>query len=215
MCRFQLRSAIAFDRNAAITGERLNTMVAISVALALLPANIEWSKSVAGLAGRISAVQQGKKGDSPKIVTYLTLRNVTDSYGTVDVYLSSNNLKLWLEKKDGQRIEPEPSGGANGRNGFIPSPFWLMLPIDSQIRMRMDLSGYFDFGASEFVIEAENDYLRVPKGWKHATYLCGEFSVVDPPHEPRGMRFEGKLHLPRILIFDGKRIVSEEPIQSR
>lgn len=175
--------------------------------LATTPQEPTWSKPVAGLRARIEVEQKGKKDGSPKLSTYLTLQNITDSFGTVDVYLSLHNLDLWLEDAAGKRLESHP-GGVNGRNGFVPAPFWLQIPIDTTVRMRTDLSGYFPPPPSEFVIESERALLSVPKGWSGRVYLAGSFEVKDPPHEARSMRFEGSLSLPRILIFDGKRIVA-------
>lgn len=175
--------------------------------LAFTPTDHRWSEPVAGLKARIEVEQKGTKDGSPKLVPYLSLRNVTDTLGTVDVYLSMHNLNLWLEDSKGKRLEPRP-GGVNGRNGFVPNPFWLQIPFDSIVRMRMDLSGYFPPPASEFVIESERCLLAIGKGWSSPVFLAGTFEVTDPPREARSMRFEGKLNLPRILIYDGKRIVA-------
>ena len=164
-----------------------------------------WSKDVAGLQCKIDAVRMGMKSDSPKIVTYLSLRNTSDSLGTVDIYLSIGNLNLWLENKAGKKLET-PTSGVNGRNGFVPNPFWLQLPFDSSVRMRCDLTGYFPPPTSEFVIESESGLLALPKGWKEEVYLAGNFIVNDPPHEARSRRWEGKIPVPRIRIFDGKKI---------
>ena len=156
--------------------------------------------------------RRGEKDGSPKLVTFLTLRNVTDSFGTVDVYLSYSNLDLWLEDREGKKIAPPSTGGVNGRNGFVSGPFWLQIPIDTTVRMRMDLSGYFPPPRSEFVIESERALLSVPKGWKEPVFLAGTFTVNDPPHEARSMKFEGALTIPRIVIFDGRRIIASKGI---
>lgn len=168
----------------------------------------KWSEPVAGLQANIDIERKGNKSDSPKLVTYLSLRNATDSLGTVDVYMSVGNLVLWLENKAGKKLDMTQSG-VNGRNGFVPNPFWLQLPFDSSIRMRCDLTGYFPPPTSEFVIESESGLLSIPKGWKGEVYLAGNFIVIDPPHEARSQRWEGKLFLPRIQIFDGNKIVNK------
>jgi hypothetical protein len=168
----------------------------------------KWSEPVAGLQARIDIERKGNKADSPKLVTYLSVRNVTKSLGTVDVYMSVGNLVLWLENKAGKKLDMTQSG-VNGRNGFVPNPFWLQLPFDSSIRMRCDLTGYFPPPTSEFVIESESGLLSIPKGWKGEVYLAGNFIVNDPPNEARSQRWEGKMALPRILIFNGKKIVSD------
>ena len=167
----------------------------------------EWGEPIAGLRSRIDVVRKGDKDGSPKLVTYLSLENVTDSLGTIDVYLSIGNLVLWLEDKAGNKLEMSPSG-LNGRNGFVPSPFWLQIPFDTTIRMRTDLTGYFSRRASELVIESESGLLAVPKGWKKPVYLAGKFEIVDPPHEARSRRWEGTMGVPRILIFDGRKLVA-------
>lgn len=171
-----------------------------------------WSKPVSGLVAHIEVERRGTKDGSPKLVTYLTLKNVTDSLGTVDVYLSQSDLKLWLEDKTGKRLDPQP-GGVNGRNGFFPTPFWLQIPYDSSIRMCMDLSGYFPPPPSEFVIESEQALLSVQKGWKKPVYLAGTFEVTETPAEARAHRFLGVLELPRILIFDGHHLIVQESDQ--
>lgn len=167
----------------------------------------KWSDPVAGLQSYIDVERHGEKGGSPKLVTYLNLRNVTDSFGTVDIYLSMGNVVLWLEDESGHKLKDNPAG-VNGRNGFVPNPFWLQLPIDSTIRMRVDLSGYFPPPPCELLIEGESALLAVPKGWGKPVFLAGKFVVKDPPHEARGNRWEGTMVFPRILIFNGKRIVA-------
>lgn len=167
----------------------------------------KWSADEAGIVAKIEVERKGEKDRTPKLTTFLTLKNTSDVIGTIDVYLSLNNLKLWLEDESGEVI-PEAKSGVNGRNGFMPNPFWLLIPFDSTVRMNLNLNGYFPPPPGELLIESESGLLYVPKGFKNKVFLGGEFQVIDPPHEARSHRWEGTLKLPRILIFDGKKIVS-------
>jgi len=131
------------------------------------------------------------------------LRNVTDTIGTVDIYLDHGNLDLKLVDANGAEIKVA-SMGLNGRNGFVPRPFWLQLPYDSTIHINASLEGYFTPGSGEFLIESDCGLLFVPKGYRGAVYVTGSFTIDKPPVEARSMTWKGKLVLPKIRIYDGR-----------
>lgn len=181
-------------------------MIAVLIAIApLMVQKTEWSAPVGGLIGRIEAVRKGAKDGTPKLIPYLVLKNVTDSLGTVDVYLSKSNLALRLVDAKGVEIQ-STLNGLNGRNGFVPNPFWLMIPFDSTITINASLSGYFSREKGELLLETESAFLFIPKNYRGRAFLTGTFSVKNAPPEPRGLRWEGELSLPRIEVWDGKRI---------
>ncbi len=179
----------------------------IALALWLNSEKLEWSKPVGGLVGRIEVVRKGEKNGTPKLVPYLVLRNVTDSLGTVDVFLSNSNLKLSLVDAKGKEIRSGNSG-LNGRNGFIPNPFWLQIPFDSTVRINASLEGYFNQAQGELLLETDFALLFLPKGYSGEAFLRGTFTIKDPPHEARSMRWEGQLALPKIKVWDGRRITA-------
>lgn len=167
----------------------------------------QWSPADGGLTARIEVERRGEKAGTPKLVPYLLLRNATDSIGTVDIFLSRDNLKLWLEDETGKDLK-DGGAGINGRNGFVPGPFWLQLPYDSVIRMNAGLEGYFSPPPGRLLLETDSALLYLPKDFKGKAFLAGTFTVKDPPHEARSMRWEGTLKLPPVMIFDGKTIVT-------
>ena len=172
-----------------------------------LPENEIWSKPAGGLVARIEVERKGEKDGTPKLIPYLILKNVTDTLGTVDVYMSTGNLKLWIVDEINNEIPPQ-SSGMNGKNGFVSNPFWLQIPFDSTIRINATLDGYFSPPPSDLLLETDSGILSLPKAFGKKAYLMGKFEVIGSPHEARSMRFEDKLEIPRILIFDGKRIVA-------
>lgn len=185
-------------------------MIATFVLAAALQSKTEWAPTVAGLTGKVVVGRQGEKNGTPVLIPYLVLKNMTDVLGTIDIYLSERNLKLKLVDETGHPI-PDGKAGLNGRNGFVPNPFWLQLPYDSKIQINASLSGCFAREPGQLLMETDAALLYLPKDYAKPAYLQGTFSVTDTPHEARGMRWEGTLALPPVKVFDGKQIVLSLP----
>jgi hypothetical protein len=187
----------------------MTTLIALAACLLAAPPEPAWSAPVNGLVGRVEFERKGEKEGTPKLIPYLVLKNVTDTIGTVDIYLDHGNLDLKLVDAKGTEIKGANSG-VNGRNGFVARPFWLQLPYDSTIRMNASIEGYFTPGKGELLIEADSGLLFVPKGYTGAVFATGTFTVDKTPVEARNFIWKGKLVLPRVKLYDGKPAISTQ-----
>ena len=186
-------------------------MIAVIAAVCLQappPKEPAWSEPVGGLVGRVEMERRGEKGGTPKLVPYIILKNVTNTIGTVDVWLSSGNLELHLVDAKGQPIKVGPGAGPNGRNGFIPKSFWLLIPFDSSVRINAGLEGYFTREVGSLLMETDSGMLFLPKAYTREAYVAGTFTVNGAPIEARSMRWEGKIELPKVKVWDGKKVVA-------
>lgn len=97
-----------------------------------------WSATVNGLRGRL--VVSAGDGTAPRMVRVdLELQNVSDVGNPIEIYWDIDDvLAFSLADGDGKEIATTPTAASIRR----PSPYWLMLPMDSTLRTNLTTHGY-------------------------------------------------------------------------
>ncbi len=163
----------------------------------------EWSESVNGIQGRLSAAQDSEVNGTKQIAVYLELRNGIHRLNPLEIYFNPHKsiISRVVDSKD-KRLAPPPT---NFGNIMTPFPFWIVMPDDSTIRFKISVSGYGVQPNGGTQIQMINDN-SISSNWligvndKKNYYLEGTFVSQAPKFEIEKQVWEGTIKLSKVLI---------------
>jgi hypothetical protein len=161
----------------------------------------EWSPQVAGLRGRLVIAQKYPHGDVNYIETrvYVEFENSTEGDGpteTIDLYFDPAGLTCELVDAVGQAVPPGPGFLDRGR----PGGYWVTLPFDATMRLRVNPSGQGDTRNVGLLIPLWNATWLVPARGAGEYFLSGTFVVNPPVALARGNVWRGTLVFPKMKV---------------
>jgi hypothetical protein len=161
----------------------------------------EWSALVEGLRGRLVIAQKYPHGDVNYIETrvYVEFENssAADSpTDTIDLYFDPTGLTCELVDAAGQAVPQGPGFLDRGR----PGGYWVTLPFDATMRLRVNPSGQGDTRNVGLLIPLWNASWLVPARGAGEYFLSGTFVVNPPMALARGNVWRGTLVFPKLKV---------------
>jgi hypothetical protein len=161
----------------------------------------EWSAQVEGLRGRLVIAQKYPHGDANYIETrvYVEFENSSAADSpteTIDLYFDPEGLACELVDAAGQIVPQGPGFLDRGR----PGGYWVTLPFDSAMRLRVNPYGHGRERAVGLLIPLWNATWLVPAGAAGEYFLSGTFVVNPPMALARGNVWSGTLALPKMKV---------------
>jgi hypothetical protein len=156
----------------------------------------DWSETVHGLRGRLLFTEEAAKFDGTHVgLVYLELRNVDNIVSPMEIYYDPEDAFQYLVDES---KHPNPFGLEPG-DVYVPLPFWLRLPHDSTIRVRVSDDGWgIPKDAGLFVGLMPGIY-DIPSTSDAEHFLSASFSV-NPPAGSDILAWRGVLKLPAVKI---------------
>jgi hypothetical protein len=161
----------------------------------------EWSARVEGLRGRLVIAQKYPHGDVNYVETrvYVEFENSTEGDGpteTIDLYFDPAGLTCQLVDAAGQAVPQGPGFLDRGR----PGGYWVTLPFDATMRLRVNPSGQGDTRNVGLLIPLWNASWLVPAHGAEEYFLSGTFVVNPPMALARGNVWRGTLVFPKLKV---------------
>jgi hypothetical protein len=154
-----------------------------------------WSKVSNGLQARLSFVKTKGFNGTPYIITYLELRNASQSFTVMEVSLKIDSIIFELKDETG-KVVPPSLGPFDGPN---VDPGLLRLPHDSYLRFNItsqgagvpaNQAGLLDLGPSS--------NWTFPAGDKHTYFLSAKFTI----NKTRKRMWSGTIEIPAAKLPD-------------
>lgn len=158
-----------------------------------------WSEASNGLRARLSMRRSHVFNGTGMVTTYVELDNVSDIGTPILVTIQRDGTTFRVTDTDGRDVPMMRSGGFSGPDFGAPE---LVLPYDCSIRFRTGPRGWGvppDWAA---LVDLGPSFAWVlPKDGK-AYYLQAvlEIAEVKEDRSERGIRWHGRLELPRVRI---------------
>lgn len=174
----------------------LSSLPWLGVAVPVAREAVEWSRPEGGLRGRLVLGEEANVNGTRACLVYLELQNVSDVGSPMEIYFDYHAVR-------GEVFDPAGQGvGQSGApaNVITPLPFWIMLPNDSTLRLRVSVTGYVvpkDAGLSIGLASGH---------WLLSTALPGDYSLsasflANPPGDKMHLHpWTGVLKLPKLPI---------------
>ncbi|NNJ27677.1 HEAT repeat domain-containing protein [Alienimonas chondri] len=160
-----------------------------------------WSEESNGLRARLSMRRSHVSNGTGIVVTYLELKNVSDVGNPMLVTVDRDGMTFRVTDPDGRDV-PGMFGPFSGREFGTPE---LTLPYDSSIRFRIGPTGWGIPGDQAALVDLGSSF-----GWAlprdgNAYDLRGvlEIAKAKDDRSARGVRWHGRLELPRVRIPTG------------
>jgi hypothetical protein len=174
----------------------LVAITALSCSAVPPPAEDSWSKPVSGLQARLSFDHKETVNGTPVIITYLELRNVSDTATTMEIPFSKDQLRFIVTDRAGKTVSP-----ADGPFDEISAEIGVLrLPHDSSMRLNIasrgagiakDQAAHLDLGPMT--------HWYFKRGEQKTYYLQAKFVVEE--HKTKGAHWHGTIDIPKTKIL--------------
>jgi hypothetical protein len=157
-----------------------------------------WSEPYNGLRARLFMRRSHVSNGTGIVVTHLELNNVSDIGNPILVTVHGQSMTFRVTDADGRDV-PMASGPFSGRDFGTPE---LVLPHDSSIRFRIGPRGWGIPADQAALVDLGPSFgWALPRDGK-AYYLQAvlEIAKVNGDRGERGIRWHGRLDLPRVRI---------------
>jgi hypothetical protein len=157
----------------------------------------EWSEPVGGLRARL-LVSTNLDGTLRRVRVYVELQNVLDRINPMEIYVGENGpLTCQLLDDAGKPPAPALSFGS----GPVIPPYWLVLPVDSSLKLRADTLIAWAVGESGLSLAVGRGCWFIPDNSLSDYSLSGTFSAPTPQEANEHPRaWSGVLKLPAVRI---------------
>ena len=155
----------------------------------------EWSATVNGLRARILIREEPVSSEA---VIYLELQNVSDVLSPLEIYFHTTPAPLRCELLDAAG-KPVPQTPAPS-DILAPLPYWLALPSDSTLRLRVSVNGYGIPDQGGRPLQLESGFWMIPNSPASDLFLSATFNAANAKERPRDHAWEGTLHLPKLKV---------------
>ncbi len=154
-----------------------------------------WSKPVNGLQARLSFAHKETVNGTPIIITYLELRNVSDTANVMEVPLNKDKMQFIVTDEAGKKVAPA-DGPFDEISVEIGS---VRLPRDSSMRINIasrgagipkDQAAHLDLGPTHWYFK---------RGEEKSYYLQAKFTVDQP--KTKGAHWHGSIDIPKTNIL--------------
>jgi hypothetical protein len=154
-----------------------------------LPLNGPWSQEVDGIEGRVSVDFDEDFSGVHMAAVYVELRNVRQLMENRGVYVDYDRVKLTISGEGRAVLNPD-----NGDfDGFMPWPFWAVLPCNSSLRFRISLGGWGIEPKRHglFLGAFPPNTWQIPAGYPGALYLGAVLPSQPPANTLANLRLRG------------------------
>ena len=159
----------------------------------------DWSEAVGGLRMRLIVTSKHKRADFRRGVAYLEMDNVANCINPIE-FPSGFSLNCKLTNSAGN--SPPPAMGMG--SGPICPPFWIYIPCDSTLNMRVDdlnswAIGYK--GQTGVSIAVGSGCWLIPDNTTNDFFLTGVFKIertIQP--EEHIHAWDGTIQLPSVKL---------------
>ena len=134
-----------------------------------------WSDAVGGLRMRFIVTAKQERDDFRRGVVYLEMDNVANRINPIE-FPSGFSLNCTLTNSIGN--PPPPAGGM--ANGPICPPFWIYVPFDSTLKLRVDdihVTAFGYKGKTGVSLAVGSGCWLVPDNTTNDFFLSGTFKV--------------------------------------
>jgi len=161
----------------------------------------DWSVPVNGLRGRLLFAEDPPYNGTRVAVVYLELQNVSSNGTPMEIYYDTGN-SLTGSLINSMGLPVSQSGVP--ADIMSPFPYWIMLPVDSSLRLRVSVYGYGMPPKAGMSIGLMSGNWIIPTKSQATYYLTGTFKVTppksdDPFRSPLSV-WKGVLKLPKVKI---------------
>lgn len=159
-----------------------------------------WSDAVNGLQMRLIVTSKQENPEFQRAVVYLEMKNVANVINPIE-FPSQFSLTCQVTNSIGNP-PPIATGMANGP---ICPPFWIYIPCDSTLKMRVDDMNAWAVrykNQTGVSLAVGSGIWLVPDGATNEYFLTGVFKVeVAMPPPPEHVHvWTGTIHLPAVAI---------------
>lgn len=156
----------------------------------------DWSEAVKGVRGRLLFSPDRTIHGTGVAAVYLELQNVSGSDFPVRIYYDpEHTLRCELLDAFGN---PVPGILGNYAHAAV-GPYWIVLPIDSSLKMRVSGGGYGGKGGLGICVNPPPFWV-IPEDSSAKYSLSGTFTVPPPKDYKNYRDWLGTLKLPKIQV---------------
>ncbi|MDD5140747.1 MAG: hypothetical protein PHY43_10865 [Verrucomicrobiales bacterium] len=158
-----------------------------------------WSETVGGLRMRFIVSSKQERADFCRAAVYLEMQNVSNVINPIE-FNSSFSLNCTLTNSAGN---PPPSAMCFG-SGFVCPPYWIYVPFDSTLKLRVDDMNSWSVGLkgqTGVSMAVGTGCWLVPDNTTNEYFLTGVFKEerIRQP-EDHIHAWDGTIQLPRVKI---------------
>jgi hypothetical protein len=159
-----------------------------------------WSDTVGGLRMRFVVSSKQERADFRRAVVYLEMENVSNVINPIE-FNSSFSLNCTLTNSAGN---PPPNAMCL-TSGFVCPPYWIYIPCDSTLKMRVDDMNSWSVGIkgqTGVSMAVGSGCWLVPDNITNEYFLTGVFKVeqILQPEPEHIHAWNGTIQLPRVKI---------------
>jgi hypothetical protein len=156
-----------------------------------------WSEAVKGLRGRLLLAPGDTVNGAGTAVVYLELQNASDVLSPMEIYFDPGRA-LRCEVLD-------TSGKPIARAGLpadimTPLPYWIVLPHDSTLRLRVSVSGYGVPKDAGLLIGMPSGDWLIPPGSRDELFLSVSFASSQAGSADHVHPWTGVLQVPKLKV---------------
>ncbi|MGA2028560.1 MAG: hypothetical protein ABSG87_00590 [Verrucomicrobiota bacterium] len=158
----------------------------------------DWSEPTNGLRGRLLFSEDAKFSGTEMGVVYLELQNVADVLNPMEIYYDDGKeIHCQLADISGKLFhQPEMMDA----DIMSPGSYWIALPHDSTLRLRISVNGYGIPKDGGLLIGLMSDQWLIPPTLQTDLFLSGSFNVIPPQDKDHIHAWKGVLELPKVKI---------------
>jgi hypothetical protein len=160
----------------------------------------DWSEIVGGLRMRFIVSQKQERVDFHRAIVHLEMQNVANVINPIE-FPSGFSLNCALTNSVGN---PPPSAMCLG-SGFVCPPYWIYIPCDSTLKLRVDDMTSWSVGLkgqTGVSMSVGSGCWLIPDNTTNQYFLTGIFKV-DRKRQPEEHvhAWDGTIQLPRVKIL--------------